>query len=541
MTSRLAGIAALLTLAACTGDDTDDTDTDGTPEVAACFDGIMPRDFIADGAGLNFGDVAGDFTVNELDGDRWTLSSAYSGCDVYVFVVYHPSYQSSEQMFGSDVRALLETDENVHYFILSEESDENARRSRMETLRDEISAPPAWDGRLHFVVDRATQTLGSIREMMVDYKTWSANPNNVVDLGDRGRAPAPKLVAFGIDRNQTWDPGGSMSEYVGGPASFRMPSYLGMFYNHKARVADEIASTEATEVVVLDETVTERIFTVPVTLPDAGTMAGFDTMEFDVEVTCNERNPFACSEWDRIAHVELCTEGGEECTARRELTRWITPYWRRGERRWLIDATPLMGLLTDGGEQTMRVSMGPGWERKTERDVRIALRLRTQGDQPKPIGAERVFTGGSFDATYNDRDTVSFTPPANATRVELVHILSGHGQTTGDNCAEWCDHRHVFSVNGTDLPEIKSQSGIGSTGGCAVYAAEGVSPGQWGNWAPQRAYWCPGLPVPAERIDITSNVTVGSENTLDYRGVFKGGAPRGGSISLSAYVVWYAD
>ena len=139
---------------------------------------------------------------------------------------------------------------------------------------------------------------------------------------------------------------------------------------------------------------------------------------------------------------------------------------------------------------------------------------------------------------YNMRDPFSFTPPADATRVELVLILSGHGQAGMTNCSEWCDHRHQFGVNGTDLPEIRHEGDIGSAAGCGPAAAFGVSPGQWGNWAPERAYWCPGLPVDHIVVDITDQVTLGQANDLTYSGNYRGGAPGGGNISLTSYVTW---
>ena len=134
-----------------------------------------------------------------------------------------------------------------------------------------------------------------------------------------------------------------------------------------------------------------------------------------------------------------------------------------------------------------------------------------------------------------------FTPRADASRVELVVILSGHGQTDGDNCAEWCDHRHHFTVNDTALPVIRPTDATGTLRGCAVRAVEGVPPGQWGNWAPGRAYWCPGLPVETLRFDLTGAVTLGVENQLSYRGTFRDGEPAGGDIALSTYVVTYTD
>jgi hypothetical protein len=168
------------------------------------------------------------------------------------------------------------------------------------------------------------------------------------------------------------------------------------------------------------------------------------------------------------------------------------------------------------------------------------MRLRTRGGEPRATGGVLAFTGGTFDASYNAREPFRFTVPASATRVELVTILSGHGQTDGDDCAEWCDHRHVFSVNGTALaPIVHRGAPIGTIRGCAERAGEGVVPGQGGNWSISRAYWCPGLPVEAERRDITELVTPGTEATLDYRASFATMEPRGGDIALSAYVVWY--
>ena len=52
-------------------------------------------------------------------------------------------------------------------------------------------------------------------------------------------------------------------------------------------------------------------------------------------------------------------------------------------------------------------------------------------------------------------------------------------------------------------------------------------PGQWGNWAQARAYWCPGMAVQPIRTDITALVTPGSANTIDYEGAFRAGASPG--------------
>ena len=121
-----------------------------------------------------------------------------------------------------------------------------------------------------------------------------------------------------------------------------------------------------------------------------------------------------------------------------------------------------------------------------------------------------------------------------------MSIVSGHGQDGSTNCSEWCDHRHHFTINGAEAESIVPESGIGSLPGCALMAKKGVSPGQWGNWAALRAYWCPGLPVEPITTDLTAHAIPGAENTLDYTATLgERGEPGGGNIDLSTYVVWY--
>ena len=503
------------------------------------------------GTGTGMGEVAGDFTVHTLSG-TFTLSEKWSGCESYVFFVHMPGI--SDDVIRTPVdRLLTEGRRNVHYFFLSTAPDEATRTALMTELAagleetfvfQGITDPVAqqfWRDRFHYVTDEASAVQGSVGGYVTDYLAYARSPASVVDLGDRGRAGAPPPTVFGIDRAQTWDPGDSLSPAVGAPADFvGMAACLSHFYEYRGALEARLAAeTDTTVVSLVNETTTGRVFTREVALPSAAEMAAFDTLEVDVEITCKNGNPFGCSEWDRIADVQLCADGAA-CTDKQEIARWITPYWRRGRQHYLIDATPFLGLLRAGGAQSFFVELGPDWERATEWDAQVSLRLRTQSARPLATGAVRAFTGGAFDASYNARPAFSFTPPAGVTRVELVTILSGHGQTAGDGCAEWCDHRDTFSVNGTALPELRyTGAPIGSDRGCAARAAEGVIPGQWGNWAQSRAYWCPGLAVQAVRTDITSLVTPGSANEVTLQGHLGVGTPRGGDIALSAYVVWY--
>ncbi|MBX2799876.1 MAG: hypothetical protein KTR31_19510 [Myxococcales bacterium] len=531
-----------LSMTACTGDkDTTDTPVE-TSDTAPTTDGVLadcathelpPRPFDEGAGGLLWGDLAADFTVETLDGP-WTLSEEWTGCDSYVFVTYFEGGEG-DALWSSDAAEILATGpRNTHFFFVSEEGGRQARLARMEALKEAMALGPARSERVHFVTDRLTKIEGSVGEMALDYMDYL--PDSAVDIGaDRGSVGAPLPVFFGIDREQRWDSGGYIYNFIGGSPLIEMAGYLAHFYNHKAELQHRFDQETATEVVLLEDSVTDRVFVVQAELP--ADLSGFDTAEFDVGVFCPHRNPYACSEWDRNAWIEVCLDG-KKCADRREIVRWITPYWRRGGRRWGMEASPLMGLLS-GGTNWFRIVMGPSWERATERRARVSLRLSNQGND-RATGVVRAYTGGTFNAEYNDNHPpFDFDLPASATSAELVVIVSGHGQEGTENCAEWCDHRHQFTINGVQLEEVRSQTGIGSTLGCADAAQYGVSPGQYGNWAPQRAFWCPGLPVAPIRLDLTEHVTPGASNQLTYSASLRGTQPpAGGNISLSVYVSW---
>lgn len=521
------------------------------PQICQDF-GATPQPFKTADSSFNFGDIAGDFTVNELDGRRWNLLENWTGCESYVFINYIsiPVRSTHVEIFNSPVDDLVQTPLNSHIFFTSTESS-NARADRVAQWKARVDAVidrdfpdpadnAAQKARFHYVIDDPAQIAGSVGAFYTSYVDYANSAEALVDLGERGRASAPLPYFFAIDRDQEWDSGGSPTQVVGGTAAARMASYLPAFFNHKASLRDAQAiETGIQTFALIDEALTERVVIRSATLPSASEMAAFDTLEFDVSVNCPHRNVFACSEWDRIARISLCDN--VDCDSRTELVRWITPYWRRGERRWVMDASALLALIRTGGARSFRIEFGPTWERATSRDVRVVLRLSNQNKGETSGGVIPAFGGGSFDDEYNNRSPLEFMLPANGRRAELVVIVSGHGQDDVTNCAEWCDHRHQFTVNGTPNPEIRHVGSIGSIGGCGPAAAQGVPPGQWGNWAPERAYWCPGLPVDHIRVDITPSVQFGQLNTLTYSANLMGvtGRVGNGNISLSSYIVWY--
>src|SRR5690606_23480486 len=147
-----------------------------------------------------------------------------------------------------------------------------------------------WRSRLHFVVEPLRDVEGSV--------------------GELARTQPIIHYTFAIMRDQRFDPLGSVSQIqrTGFVPDFGMAAYAGHYYNYRASLRERLAAEDATVVTLLDETdVTARVFERAVTLPD---MAGFDTMEIDLEVHCRQ-TPDLCSEWDRNAYVHLCED--DEC------------------------------------------------------------------------------------------------------------------------------------------------------------------------------------------------------------------------------------
>jgi hypothetical protein len=172
----------------------------------------------------------------------------------------------------------------------------------------------------------------------------------------------------------------------------------------------------------------------------------------------------------------------------------------------------------------------------------VRFRLRDVGAATRPTETVLVHNANrGFNDTYNDGfSPLAFTPPAGTTKVEIATIISGHGQATG-NCAEWCNHQHEFTVNGTGTYTRQFPGQAGLAYGCAEMVDEGVVPGQWGNWTPGRAGWCPGLPVQPWVMDITDDVQIGVENTLEYRGLYANQPPTGdrGRIRINTVLVYH--
>jgi hypothetical protein len=255
---------------------------------------------------------------------------------------------------------------------------------------------------------------------------------------------------------------------------------------------------------------------------------------------CNCLDPME----ETVSATQTCNDEGTgfddcNCPCNTEIGRWITSYARGGH--WLMDASPLLSMMQDGGTRRIRFQSSYGYGNT------LNFHLSNQGKEGAAQKAVPLFTGGSFNQDYNSQyEPIDIEIPSDATRVELYAVISGHGWGADiENCAEFCNHTHHFSVNGTEY--VKEHPEAGQPRGCIDQISLGTTPNQFGTWPFGRGGWCPGMQVDPWIVDVTESVQKGEINTVTYQGLFNGadyvpessnsGQGFGANINMQSYLV----
>ena len=503
---------------------------EASPPTACEVLGLPVRDFDPDGSGYLLYDTASDVTLQTTEGP-WTLSEAWSGCDVYLFIQDVPRQCEGwpVALWSRDVATLFaRSPRNVRYFFVSYEESYDLVLAALDALRANVDAALAamseedrewWLGRVHYVTDGA-RTLPMWLGVAMRNPGWGAG----VDRFQRIRY----IGSYG---DPTRPPGGTGWF----DPNISMAANEAVYYNFEAEREAALEAEGATLVEIFSGEVIsdpgwagERGYAT-VTLPGPVEMDGFDTMELDLYLGCEGSGEYGdCPAWDYIASLYLCDETDPDtCTT--ELGRWITTYHREG--RWVHDASGLMPLVASGGERRFAFYTQQPYE------VHLSIRFSNQGKGARPVQAIYLFSGGDFDLTYNDDYApITVAIPADAARVEIATVLSGHGQVDPGNCAEFCNTTHHFFVNGTE--NVRSFPEVGTSDGCMQQVEQGTVPNQYGTWWYGRSGWCPGKEVPVVMIDVTDQVTPGSDAVLDYEAYYGGSPYPGGAwIDLTSWLV----
>ena len=527
------------------GPDTGDTGDTGDPPGpdTICADlGLPVRAFDpAPPAAFQRHQPAGDFSVPLRDGTTFTLSERWTGCESYLFLPHWwpVSELDSATYWSTGVDELIEkSPRNVHYFFTvagNRDGDAEEYGAQMDTWIGEALASlddderAHWEARLHVVQGPSSDAGTPIQEMFagpIGQFGWA------VDRGQKIRTLGyfPSVDAF--------DPALNNGGYWPWEMEIYMAAKEAEYFNWEAarqEVLDaEDASGEVLVVPVFGGDVVSQYVDGTLTLPDAATLAQYDTLHIDVRMECPDKDNFEinnCGPWDYLAYFWLDDPSSDGWL---EMARFITTYHR--ESRWVVDASHALAWLQAGGDFPVRYEWAPSWNVQPT-GVTVSLRLSNRGKGSRPVQAIPLFQGGAFGSTYNVREPLAVEIPASARKVELVAITTGHGMGT-NNCAEFCDQRHFFTVAGVEHEQALLDPGDDDACAEAV-GTLGVVPNQAGTWWFGRGGWCPGLEVTPFVVDVTADAAPGTTISASYRATQGTREPADGSgdIVLRSWLI----
>ncbi|MBI45659.1 MAG: hypothetical protein CMG66_05810 [Candidatus Marinimicrobia bacterium] len=437
----------------------------------------------------------------------WIFQDEWTGNDSYIFINYEPSASYSTALWGSNTKdQLLEiSPSNAHYFFISNRSQYASDIEYLKSTFDEILMDLSeeeqnhWKNHLHFINARASELDNWLSDALPGKKALS------IDCFQRIREVG----------------------YLGNPANFtgtyiHYLAHEALYFNYERNVFNNSNQSSYDEIVIFDETVYTGGWaaTLPtvVELPSNDILDSYSKLEVELLRGCPDvdgnYSDDGCDDYDRQAHLYLCDEDGSNCL---EIARWITPFDRQPHH--LTDITPFISSLRPGGNKTFKFQES-GWPNSL---ITLKLRLHhgtLEQDSPKEIYP--IWNGTvQFNPSYSDnRPPQVFAVPENATKVEFVAYITGHGWGAAGcfNCCEFCNSRHIFEVNGGVYTFNKDFPTAGGSTYCMQpeTIVQGVIPNQGGTWGYGRAGWCPGMDVHPYIIDITDYIIVGEDNIIDY-------------------------
>ena len=440
---------------------------------------------------------------------EWNLEENWTGDDSYIFIHFDANVNTSSALWGSSTREQLLTTspDNVHYFFISNRTQYESDMFQMKEIYDEIlegfslDDQNHWNNHLHFINEK-TSSLNSWLSTALTGK-----------------------FALAIDSFQKIREIG----YLGNPATFsgtyiHYLAHEALYFDYENSVFSE-TNEEYDEITIFErEHYTggwASSISNTIQVPTEFSSLVYNKMKVELLRGCPDSNmnysDAGCDDYDRIAHMYFCDLDGSNCI---EIARWITPFDRQPHS--LTDITPFLGAIrSNGGEQKLIKFQESGWPNSL-----LTLKIRLyNGENNNGVQREvlPIWNGTvQFNPSYGDnRPPQIFFIPENATKVEFVSYITGHGWGSAGcfNCCEFCNSSHNFSVNGGVYEFNQSFSDASSSNHCMqpeTIQTTGVIPNQYGTWGYGRAGWCPGRDVTPYIMDITNHIVLGDDNVIDY-------------------------
>ena len=439
----------------------------------------------------------------------WDFEENWSGNESYIFIQYDAGISGSGSLWGSSTRETLLniSPDNVHYFFISNRTQYESDMIQIKDIYDEIllnlsqEDQDHWNSHLHFI-NQKTSDLDNWLSTALDGKSAMA-----IDCFQRIRQIG----------------------YLGNPASFtgtyvHYLAHEALYFDYENNTFDETGETYD-EITIFDRTHYTGGWAASISdtlqLPINSDLNTYNKMQVELLRGCPNSDmnydDDGCDDYDRIARLYLCDLDGSNCL---EIAKWITPFDR--QQHSLTDISPFLAAFRENaGEQKVLRFQESGWPNSL-----LTLKFRFYQGSNQNGQAQEIYPmwNGTtqFNPSYDDnRPPQVFTIPSNATKVEFVSYITGHGWGSAGcfNCCEFCNSRHIFSINGGVYEFDQSFPDASSSNHCMdpeVIQTTGVIPNQYGTWGYGRAGWCPGRDVKPYVKDITNFIQIGDDNVMDY-------------------------
>ena len=430
--------------------------------------------------------------------ELWSFEDSWIGGESYIII---PSSTLWQQNLKQEL--IQSSPLNVHYIFLSNLDSNYDDMINLQTEFDAIlnnfdtELKNHWLNHLHFSAKKISE-----------YDNW-------LSLGLANRQ------ALGINQSQLLQEIGSLSNpdgFVGNYLSYL--AHEALFYDYEWNVFDEDPDTYDEITVFEKEHYTggwASTISQLVEFPSLDELNNYSGMAIELLRGCPDANgnysDQGCDDYDRIARMFICDEDESNCN---EIARWITPFDRQPHH--LTNISSFISMLKPGGNKIVKFQES-GWPNSL-----LTMRFRFYHHEDitdTPQEFQQMWIGTiPFNPDYDENTPpIVFNVPDNATKVEFVSYITGHGWgCDGFNCAEFCNSKHIFSVNG-GVGEFEVSYPEGDDNDYCMELEtiiQGVVPNQWGTWGYGRAGWCPGQDVHPMITDITDYVSIGDENVMQY-------------------------
>jgi hypothetical protein len=253
----------------------------------------------------------------------------------------------------------------------------------------------------------------------------------------------------------------------------------------------------------------ERTFDVTVDFP--AMPLTYRTITLKIALRCPTAAPRSCDYVDQRGFVGVVRKTGNVETVH-EIQRFITPYG--APAAFTADVTSIRPLLS--GPVVLRLwvdtwahpgsNIGDGW--------RVDVSFDFAGGVPSrwpiavlPLWGETIFDYGdpAKPQPYIPAREVPIPPEAKG--VEIRSFITGHGQGNSENCGEFCQKSHTFTIGGRPFTRSVWRTD------CATTASRNQTSGAY---VYSRAGWCPGATVLPWVQDVTAAAPAGQPAQVSY-------------------------